>query len=325
MRELWIFSYLQGNKVSNFRKRRREIETVSQNEFTFPTKSHFKKKTLSKQKDRNQNQNKRKWGRCSIYNFSYCRRSGRRWKNGNFMSVQLYWDIAVQSLWRYSGEEMSSQKCTHKPSPKASWETRSAPGGEWRNKVTGFPWKGCQGTAALKGWPSPLALLCHLERSLRSKSQVCFPRACSPPDLAFCKIVCCHGDNHLDNSFEQGLVKWANRTPQNVHFRAGKLPGRNAMSAFGYKLGCYEASQNVLHRFISPCIQNTLVCCFISFLTMCLHQRCFWLPWVSGLPHSIWAPTFSHYIPHNSPLRSSPFLVLHIWSVDHELLPTHHP
>lgn len=44
--------------------------------------------------------------------------------------------------------------------------------------------------------------------------------------LAFWESSRCHGDNHLADASEQGLVKWANRTQKSVHFsQGGSQPG----------------------------------------------------------------------------------------------------
>lgn len=115
--------------------------------------------------------------------------------------------------------------------------------------------------------------------------------------LALCELVCCHRDNHLDNSCEHGLAKWVNRTQKSIHFRAERFPVRNTGSLHWYQPSCYKASQSVLHPFNSPCIKNTFVYCFISVFNICLQQRCFWLPWVSRLSYSICLPHLSSHSP----------------------------
>lgn len=70
--------------------------------------------------------------------------------------------------------------------------------------------------------------------------------------LAFWELSRCHGDNHLDDPSERGLVKWANRTQKSVHFsQGGSQPGARrrrprsgqaAVTSFPERPGCVPSS-----------------------------------------------------------------------------------
>lgn len=70
--------------------------------------------------------------------------------------------------------------------------------------------------------------------------------------LAFWELSRCHGDNHLDDPSERGLVKWANRTQKSVHFsQGGSQPGARrrrprsgqaAVTSFPERPGCMPSS-----------------------------------------------------------------------------------
>lgn len=70
--------------------------------------------------------------------------------------------------------------------------------------------------------------------------------------LAFWELSRCHGDNHLDDPSERGLVKWANRTQKSVHFsQGGSQPGARrrrprsgqaVVTSFPERPGCVPSS-----------------------------------------------------------------------------------
>lgn len=155
-----------------------------------------------------------------------------------------------------AGTTCQVQDPTDPPSPKARCETRPAPGGAGGTgdrislkRLAGHP-------AALRGGPWPPALLClrgflilaPLEANFRSVSDtvVCLLI------LAFWELSRCHGDNHLDDPSERGLVKWANRTQKSVHFsQGGSQPGARrrrprsgqaVVTSFPERPGCMPSS-----------------------------------------------------------------------------------
>ena len=98
---------------------------------------------------------------------------------------------------------------------------------------------------------------------IRNKFQVCFWPGCCLLTLAFCESACCHGDHHLDNSSEQGVVKWMKRTHSTMHSGAGRVPVRLRYHCWvAVTLGCHKASQSLLG---SPLYSHLLrICLFIA-------------------------------------------------------------
>lgn len=141
----------------------------------------------------------------------------------------------------YGREETASQNCEDKPTP------RPAVKGHQRREVCeghgdGVSLKRAAAEESCSEGPALASpLLCSLELLISSPSgtqfHVCFRRGWRLLTLAFCESVRCHGDHHLDNASEQGLVKWASRTHSRIHFGAGRPPVKStAMSLLGWHL-----------------------------------------------------------------------------------------
>ncbi|XP_015999358.2 uncharacterized protein LOC107510400 [Rousettus aegyptiacus] len=155
-----------------------------------------------------------------------------------------------------AGTTCQVQDPTDPPSPKTRCETRPAPGGAGGTGDRISPKRLAGHPAALRGGPWPPALLClrgflilaPLEANFRSVSDtvVCLLI------LAFWELSRCHGDNHLDDPSERGLVKWANRTQKSVHFsqggsqpgarRRGRCSGQAVVTSFPERPGCVPSS-----------------------------------------------------------------------------------
>lgn len=149
------------------------------------------------------------------------------------MDVLLFYSVETQrgSLFDiYSRGEISSQSPKYKPRQGQLWNMISPRRCVKEHGVRTSPERAARGKEFL--WRiAPHLSFVLLPREphvifIRNKFQVCFWHGCCLLTLAFCESACCHGDHHLDNSSEQGVIKWTKRTHSTIHFGAGRVPGR---------------------------------------------------------------------------------------------------
>ena len=142
--------------------------------------------------------------------------------------------------------------------------------------MSGFPRKGLHREQSFsEGLPlgSPLFSCPEnlISSSIRNKFQVCFWPGCCLLTLAFCESACCHGDHHLDNSSEQGVVKWMKRTHSTMHSGAGRVPVRLQYHCWvAVTLGCHKASQSLLGSPLYFSIFSEYVCLLLLTCPRCV-------------------------------------------------------